>query len=143
MPALVRLHSLRTVVVAAVLAVFIVAPGGPARAAAGTAFVRVNQLGYSSATKRAYLMASAVETGATFAVKNASGTTVYTAPIGANLGSWSSAYPDVYALDFDTVTTVGGYTITVTGPIAATSPTFRVDSGQNVYAAAMANAVSF
>jgi endoglucanase len=143
MPALLRLRSLRIAVVAAVLVVFVIAPSGPAHAAGGTAFVRVNQLGYSSVTKRAYLMASAVETGATFAVKNSGGTTIYTAPIGANLGSWSSAYPDVYALDFDTVATAGGYSITVTGPIAATSPTFRVDSGQNVYAAAMANAVSF
>ena len=103
MPALLRFHVLRTVVVAAVLAAFVVTPSAPARAVASSAFVRVNQLGYASATKRAYLMASGAETGATFAVKNSGGTTVYTAPIGANLGSWSSGYPDVYALDFDTV----------------------------------------
>jgi endoglucanase len=143
MPALLRFHLLRTAVVAAVLAAFVVAPSAPAHAVASSAFVRVNQLGYASVTKRAYLMASGPETGATFAVKNSGGTTVYTAPIGPNLGSWSSGYPDVYALDFDTVATAGSYTITVTGPIAATSPTFRVDSGQNVYAGAMANAVSF
>ncbi len=67
---------------------------GPA--AAASAFVRVNQVGYSAgASKRAYLMASAAETGATFAVKNASGTTVFSAAIGANLGSWSTAFPNV------------------------------------------------
>jgi endoglucanase len=93
--------------------------------------------------KRAYLMASAAETGATFAVKNAAGTTVYSAAIGAKLGSWSSGYPNVYALDFDTVTTPGTYTVAVTGPVAASSPTFRIDTGQNVYATAMANTVSF
>src|SRR5215475_1505180 len=119
MPALLRFHPLRTVVVvAAVLAAFVLTPSAPAQAVAGSAFVRVNQLGYASATKRAYLMASAAETGATFTVKNSGGTTVYTAPIGANLGSWSSGYPDVYALDFDAVSTSGGYTITVSGPIA-------------------------
>jgi endoglucanase len=65
--------------------------------AAGGAFVRVNQMGYATgATKRAYLMASGAETGATFSVTNASGTTVYSAAIGANLGSWSSAYPEGY-----------------------------------------------
>jgi hypothetical protein len=56
-----------------------------------TAFVRVNQVGYvSGASKRAYLMASGVETGATFSIKNSSDTTVFgPAAIGANLGSWS------------------------------------------------------
>jgi hypothetical protein len=68
-----------------------------------TAFVRVNQVGYvSGASKRAYLMASGIETGATFSIKNSSDTTVFgPAAIGANLGSWSKGYPDVYALDFD------------------------------------------
>jgi len=45
---------------------------------AQTAFVRVNQIGYvSGASKRAYLMASAAETGATFSLKNSSGTVVF------------------------------------------------------------------
>jgi endoglucanase len=65
--------------------------------AAGNAFVRINQMGYATtAPKRAYLMASGAETGATFSVKNAGGTTVYSAAIGATLGSWSSAYPEGY-----------------------------------------------
>src|SRR5438309_2124127 len=43
-------------------------------ASAQTAFVRVNQVGYSSGgSKRAYLMASTAETGATFSIKNSSG----------------------------------------------------------------------
>src|SRR5947209_16341503 len=72
------------------------------------AFVRVNQVGYpANGSKRAYLMASGVETGATFAVKNSSGATLFSGPIGANLGSWSNSYPDVYALDFSTVTAAG------------------------------------
>src|SRR5215475_621502 len=87
-------------------------------AAHAAAYVRVNQVGYvSAASKRAYLMASAAETGATFSIKNSSGSTVFgPVAIGASLGSWSSGFPDVYALDFDTFTTAGTYTISVTGP---------------------------
>ncbi len=114
-----------------------------AQAAAGTASVRINQLGYSATAKRAYLMASTAETGATFSVVNSAGTAVYSAPIGADLGSWSSSYPDVYALDFGSVTAPGTYSISVTGPVAATSPSFRIDTAQNIYAGAMANALSF
>src|SRR5437868_11324425 len=78
-------------------------------ASAQSAFVRVNQVGYvSGGAKRAYLMASAAETGATFIIKNAGGTTVFgPAAIGANLGSWSTGYPDVYALDFDNFVSAG------------------------------------
>src|SRR6266478_5949664 len=43
---------------------------------AASAYIRVNQVGYATgATKRAYLMATATETGATFAVKNSGGST--------------------------------------------------------------------
>ena len=108
------------------------------------AFVRVNQVGYpANGSKRAYLMASGVETGATFAVKNSGGTTLFSGPIGANLGSWSNSYPDVYALDFSTVTAAGTYTITVSGPIAASSPTFKIDSAANVYSTPLSNSLFF
>jgi endoglucanase len=121
-------------------------PAGPARAAAtGTAFVRVNQLGYAadSQAKRAYLMASGTENGARFSVKNSSGAVVYSAGIGANLGKWSGSYPDVYALDFPAVTAPGGYSISVAGPIAAQSPGFRIDTAANVYSGALANSLFF
>jgi len=134
----------------ALLAAVVLAASGlhPATArsapAPSAAFVRVNQVGYpSAASKRAYLMASVAETGATFTVSNASGDPVVTAPIGPNLGSWSSTYSNVYALDFDAVTTAGSYTISVTGPVPATSPSFSIDSGANVYAEPLANALSF
>jgi endoglucanase len=112
---------------------------------AGSGFVRVNQVGYvSGATKRAYLMASASETGATFSVLNSTGATVFgPAAIGATLGSWSSSYPDVYALDFDSFMTAGTYTISVSGPIAASSPSFRIDSATNLYATPLANTLYF
>jgi endoglucanase len=121
-------------------------PAGPARAAAtGTAFVRVNQLGYAadSQAKRAYLMASGTENGARFSVKNSSGAVVYSAGIGANLGKWSGSYPDVYALDFPAVTAPGSYSISVAGPIAAQSPGFRIDTAANVYSGALANSLFF
>ena len=124
------------------LALLICASALPAFCA--TAFVRVNQVGYAAtAAKRAYLMASASESGATFAVKNSSGTTVYSAPIGAKLGKWSRNYPDVYALDFDSVTTAGAYTIVITGAIPATSPTFSIDTPLDLYSTPIANALYF
>src|SRR5438128_5217322 len=112
---------------------------------AQSAFVRVDQVGYvSGASKRAYLMASGAETGATCVIKNSSGTTVCgPAAIGANLGSWSSAFPDVYALDFDGFVTSGTYTIGVSGPIAASSPGFKIDSPTNVYSASLGNSLFF
>jgi len=114
-------------------------------ATAQSAFVRVNQVGYTSGgSKRAYLMASGSETGATFSVKNSSGATVFgPAAIGASLGSWSTAYPDNYALDFDTFTAAGTYTISVSGPIAASSPSFKIDSAANVYTSALDNSLYF
>jgi endoglucanase len=121
-----------------------VGAGVPVARAAAAAQVRVNLVGYpSTASKRAYLMAGVAETGATFAVKNASGTTVASGSIGASLGSWSSSYGFVYPIDFNAVTTAGTYTIAVTGPSAATSPSFRIDSGAALYAGSIANGVSF
>ncbi len=122
-----------------VLALFAVAI--PCQAA--TAYIRINQVGYTgAATKRAYLMASAAETGATFAVKNSSGTTVYSAAVGSSLGAWGT-FPDVYALDFDSVTTAGTYTISVASPITATSPAFKIDTAANLYAAPLANSLYY
>jgi endoglucanase len=114
---------------------------GPAHAA--NAYIRVNQVGYAgNSTKRAYLMASGAETGATFAVKNSSGTTVYSAAVGASLGTWGT-FTNVYALDFDSVSTAGTYTISVASPIAATSPTFKIDTAANLYATPLANALYY
>lgn len=116
----------------------------PVRAGGGPAFVRVNQMGYATnASKRAYLMVTGVETGASFRVKNASGATVYTAPLGANLGAWSSTFSNVYALDFGSVTTPGTYTIKVSGSIPGSSPSFVIGAANQIYATALSNALSF
>ena len=115
----------------------------PGHNGGSSAYIRVNQVGYvESSTKRAYLMASAAETGATFAVKNASGTTVYSAAVGTSLGSWGT-FSSVYALDFDAVTTAGTYTISVASPIATTSAAFKIDTGANLYSTPLANSLYF
>jgi endoglucanase len=113
------------------------------RAHAASAYIRVNQVGYAgSATKRAYLMASGAETGATFAVKNSGGTTVYSASVGTSLGAWGT-FTSVYALDFDSVSTAGTYTISVASPIAATSPAFKIDTAANLYSTPLANSLFY
>ena len=112
------------------LAMIVMGMTVPSTAAPASAFVRVNQVGYPAGfVKRAYLMSSAAETGATFAVKNAAGRRLFSGADRPGLGSWSNAYPFVYALDFAAVTSPGTYSIEVTGPVAATSPTFTIDSG--------------
>jgi endoglucanase len=106
-----------------------------------SAYVRVNQLGYESGRPmRAFLMASGSESGAQFAVKNSHGEAVHAAAIGAGLGRWGKY--TVHALDF-TVATPDTYTITVTGPFPAASPSFRVETPVHLYSAALANALSF
>jgi endoglucanase len=146
-------RQVRTIAAGAALALvaaIVLAAGGPraatARAApaANSAFVRVNQVGYPAAgSKRAYLMASAAETGATFSVKDSTGATVFSAPVDAFLGGWGNTFKSVYALDFNSVAAAGSYTITVSGPVPATSPSFRIDTGSGVYAGPLANALSF
>jgi len=116
-----------------------------AGAQAQSAFVRINQVGYvAGGSKRAYLMSSSAESGATFVIKNASGSTVFgPTAIGANLGSWSNSYPDVYALDFDSFVTAGTYTISVSGPIAASSSSFKIDAATNLYTSILGNSLFF
>ena len=112
-------------------------------APAGSAFIRVNQVGYpDSASKRAYLMSTDVETGATFTVRTG-GAAVFTGTVGSDLGKWSKTYTHVYPLDFDAFATAGTYTIEVAGPLPATSPPFRIATGTNLYAGSLTNALRF
>jgi endoglucanase len=106
--------------------------------------VRVNQLGYpSSAPKRAYLLAPVAEVGAHFSVRNGAGTIVFSAPVGTDQGAWSPAYPHVYVLDFNSVSHAGAYRIAVSGPAAASSLSFRIDSAAALYSRAVGNALSY
>src|SRR3954468_3634849 len=141
-PKLTRTLCVLSRVVCAAVTVFVGAAAVYA-ANGNSAYVRVNQVEYvTSATKRAYLMATAAETGATFAVKNSSGSTVYSAAIGANLGKWGT-FTYVYPLDFNSVSTVGTYTISVASPIAATSPSFKIDTATNVYSTPLSNSLFY
>ena len=134
-----RVHRLAHLLLAALPAF----AGISAYAASGSAYIRVNQVGYvNNAAKRAYLMSTAAETGATFAVKNSGGSTLYSAAIGANLGKWGN-FTYVYAIDFDSLSTIGTYTISVASPVAATSPSFKIDTGANLYATPLTNSLFY
>jgi len=116
-------------------------------ALAQSAYIRVNQAGYEAGNSpfRAYLMSTAGETGATFNVLNSSGQSVYSASIGALLGTWSNSAKltySVYALDFS-VRAGDGYTIAVTGPVAAVSPVFAVADAVTLYSGLLLNTLFF
>ena len=107
--------------------------------------VRVDQVGYAAdASKRAYLMVTMAEHGATFRVVDAGGHVADVAAVGADQGSWGTTYSHVYALDFDAVHRTGSYHIVVSGgSMQVSSPVFRIDSAARLYAKAMANSLSF
>ena len=124
-----------------------------------SAYIRVNQVGYESgARSRAYLMATVAEDGATFAVTDSQGAITFSGSVGKQLGSWASCTAtkgsgskrvcsasivyQVYALDFS-VPPGEIYTITVTGPAAATSPRFAVDRPKNLYPGLLLNTLFF
>jgi endoglucanase len=111
----------------------------------GGAFIRVNQVGYAAtAAKHAMLMASALESGAHFNVLDSAGHAVYTAPIGAlQPARWNTNFPNVYLLDFSAVTAIGTYSLAVTGPVAATSPSFAINTAVNLYSGLLGNALFF
>ena len=104
---------------------------------AQAAWVRVNQAGYQSGKGpfRAYLMSKVDETGASFTVTDSQSRKVYSAPIGALVGTWSHSKTltyNVYALDF-TVPRNEIYTIAVKGPKKADSPAFAVNTPDVLY----------
>jgi endoglucanase len=116
-------------------------------APAQSAYVRVNQIGYEapSIPFRAYLMSTASESGATFSVLNSHGAIVYSSSIGALLGTWSNAPTltyDVYALDF-AAPAGDSYTISISGPVPATSPVFPVDTPDVLYPGLLLNTLWF
>jgi len=101
------------------VALWICAPAAQAQ----SAYVRVSQAGYEvgQTSARAYLMSTAAETGATFKVQSANGSTAYSGKIGALLGAWANSKKlvyQVYALDF-VVPAGRSYSISVSGPVSA------------------------
>jgi hypothetical protein len=108
--------------------------GTPPDHAVGSAYIRINQVGYiTNEAKQAILLAAGSASGATFQVINTqTNQSVYNASIGASQGQWSNAFPNSYLIDFSPVQTAGSYKIQVNGSIDATSPTFKIESGANL-----------
>jgi endoglucanase len=117
---------------------------GALAAGAEEAFVRVDQVGYASAApKRAYVLASFEDAGAAWSVVADGGGTRASGTLGAPVGSWSTAYPDVYTIDFDGLSAAGSYRLMLTGPAPAASPPFQIGKPSSLFAAPLANALSF
>src|ERR1700691_4031021 len=112
-----------------------------------SAYVRVNQIEYEAgnAPFRAYLMSTVTEDGATFKVVNAEAHSAYSGRVGALLGVWSNSQKlsyQVYALDFS-VAQHDLYTISVSGPAPAISPSFAVDDADVLYPGLLLNTLFF
>ena len=102
--------------------------------AAPTGEVRVDQVGYAiGEAKHAYLMAHAAATGGRFAVVDGRGSTVLSGRIGTSTGTWSDRFRAVHDLDFSALRRPGTYRITVSGPVRASSPPFRIASGSALF----------
>ena len=109
-----------------------VAPGG-------TTFIRLNQVGYETGPVHAYLMSGTAQTGSVFTVKKSNGETVVSGTVGKSGATWGKY--KVYPLDF-TILTTGSYTLSVSGPHAASS-IFSVDSPAQLYVLPLNNALRF
>jgi endoglucanase len=109
------------------------------------AALRLDTVGYlPGETKHAYLMTSHAVSGLTFHIVGADGTTALSGSVGtASRGRWSAAYPDVYPLTFTALRAPGVYHLVVTGPLTASSPTFRVESRAAMYGRIVRNGVRF
>jgi endoglucanase len=86
-------------------------------------------------------MSTAAASGAIFRLINSEGTTAYSGPIDALLGTWSNSSKlkyDIYSLSF-TVSGGDTYTISVAWPIAATSPRFAVNTPNLLYPGLLIN----
>jgi len=109
-----------------------------------SAFIRVNQVGYSSgAPKQVVLLASGKEAAKTFTVLDSSGQSVYSGPIGSSLGSWNAAFPHTSLLDFSPVTAPGTYSLAIRGRSPASSPRFAIGPGSSLYSGLLSNALFF
>jgi endoglucanase len=148
-----REHSLlrrpASLVVAAVTGLgvagaLVLLPGTPAFAA-NAAQLRVDQAGYlTSDTKLGYFMATSAVSGETYKVIDSSGATVASGSVtSTSRGSWNSAYPDVYPIDFSSVTTAGTYRLTVSGSQSATSDTFQIAGPSSLYGTLVSDGVNF
>ncbi len=107
--------------------------------------LRVDQVGYgTNDTKIAYLMTSASVSGEGYKVVNSAGTAVASGTVStSSRGSWNSAYPDVYPIDFSSVTAAGTYHLVTTGSIGLSSDTFQIESPATLYTGLVNSGVTF
>jgi endoglucanase len=107
--------------------------------------LRIDQAGYlPTDTKIAYLMATGSLSGETYKVVDSGGTTVASGSVSTtSKGSWNSAYPDVYPINFSSVTASGTYHVTVAGSVTASSDNFQVESAASLYGPLVADGVTF
>jgi endoglucanase len=90
-------------------------------------------------------MSTAPAAGSSFRVVDDNGKVVYSAKIGTLLGSWSNSATltyQVYALDFSVPEGLR-YSIAVSGPLKAQSPSFAVASPEVLYSGLLLNAKFF
>jgi endoglucanase len=118
------------------------------RQAAGTpptATFRVDQIGYATgAAKRAALMTHSARPGARWELISEHPCRVVARGLAtANLGSWSHRYPAVWAVRFTSVRRPGMYRLALTAHPRTVSPWFRIAPASDLYARAVANALSF
>ena len=107
---------------------------------AANSYIRVNQIGYEAGLPaRAYLMTTASAVDAHFTISDSNGKTAVSGSVGFLLGTWGTF--NVYPIDF-TLTKHDTYTIRVDHD-AATSPAFRIDAPENLYATPLANNLYF
>jgi endoglucanase len=135
----------RLVLWLATLAAGVQLGGAAAQASAESSFVRVDQVGYASRSpKRAYVLSRHDETGAPYSVvRKSDGATLAQGTLSASSGAWSKRFGHVYAVDFDAVQTTGTYEIELGGKWPASSPAFAISASASLYAAPLANALSF
>lgn len=137
---------------AAVLAATVLAAGcvqsaqgaGADLAGGPRAVVRVDQVGYTPGeTKQAYLMTSVSASKASFTVRDADGKEVLKGKAGTSTGGWNSRYKAVHTLDLSPLTEPGDYRIEVSGPVTATSPTFRIAAADELFGKLIQDNVRF
>jgi hypothetical protein len=117
----------------------------PPPANAGGAYLRFNQVGYRNGDKKhLFLMSpSALPSGTAFHVQNGLCSEVFAAPLGADLGSWSTAFSHVYDVDLSPIATEGHFTVQVSAGSITAGGVIDVATGPALYGPLLSNALFF
>jgi endoglucanase len=89
---------------------------------------------------RAYLMADQGQTGVAFSVRSFDGKAAFSGTVASSTGKWGKY--TVYPLDF-TTTVPGTYSLRSSGTAPVESPTFRVDTAEQLYSVPLNHARQF